>query len=70
MKDNSLVSQQLIQQFQARVHHAQPLVVAGQILALFAYDLTQPLLDFGVVDIIVVDPPLVAGVVGWIDVDP
>ena len=67
MKDNSLVSQQLIQQFQAQVHHAQPLVVAGQSLALFAYDLTQ--LDFGVVDIIVV-APLVASVVGWIDVDP
>ena len=58
-----------MQQLQARVHHTQPLVVAGQVLALFAYDLAQPLLDFGVVDIIVVDPALVAGVVRRIDVD-
>ena len=40
--------------------------MAGQILALFADNLAQPLLNLRVVDIIVVDPALVAGVVGRI----
>ena len=43
--------------------------MAGQVLALFADNLAQPLLDFRVVDIIVVDPALVARVVGRIDID-
>ena len=62
-ENNTIVCQQLLQQLQPRVHHAQPLVVAGQVLALFADDLAQPLLDLRVIDIIVVDPALVAGVV-------
>jgi hypothetical protein len=37
--------------------------VAGQVLALFADNRAQPLLDLRVIDIIVVDPALVAGVV-------
>ena len=40
--------------------------MAGQVLALFADNLAQPLLDLRVIDIIVVDPALVAGVVGRI----
>ena len=40
--------------------------MAGQVLALFADYLTQPLLNLRVVDIIVVDPALVARVVGRI----
>ena len=43
--------------------------MAGQVLALFADNRTQPLFDFRVVDIIVINPALVAGVVGRIDVD-
>ena len=43
--------------------------MAGQVLALFADNLAQPLLDFWVIDIIVVDPSLVSCVVGRIDVD-
>ena len=43
--------------------------MAGQVLALFADNLAQPLLDFRVVDIIVVDPALVARVVGRINVN-
>ena len=65
-KNNPIICQQLLQQLQARIHHAQPLVVAGQVLALFADNLAQPLLDLRVIDIIVVDPALVAGVVGRI----
>ena len=43
--------------------------MAGQVLALFADDLAQPFLDLGVVDVIVIDPALVAGVVGRVDVN-
>ena len=52
-----------------RLPYAQPLVMAGQILAFFADNLAQPLLDLRVIDIIVVDPALVAGVVWRIDVN-
>ena len=65
-KNNPIICQQLLQQLQAWVHHAQPLVMACQVLTLFADNLTQPLLDLRVIDIIVVDPALVAGVVRWI----
>ena len=40
--------------------------MAGQVLALFADNLAQPLLDLRFIDIIVIDPALVAGVVGRI----
>jgi len=43
--------------------------MAGQVLALFADNLTQPLFDFRVIDIVVIDPALFAGVIGRIDVD-
>ena len=43
--------------------------MAGQVLALFADNLAQPLFDLRVIDIVVVDPALVAGVVGRINVD-
>ena len=52
-----------------RVHHAQPLVVAAEVLALLAHGPVEPLPDAGVVDVVVVDPALVAGVVRRIDVD-
>lgn len=38
----------------------------GKILALFANHFAQPLFNFGVVDVVVVNPALVAGVVGGI----
>ena len=65
-ENNSVVRQQLLQQLQAQIHHAQPLVMAGQVLALFADNLAQPFFDLRVIDIIVIDPALVAGVVGRI----
>ena len=43
--------------------------MAGQILALFAHHFSQPFLDVGGADIIVVAPALVAGVVGRVDID-
>lgn len=61
--------EKLVEQSKTRVHHAQPLVVAGEVLALLADDVAQPLLDPGVVDVVVVDPAFVACVVGRVDVD-
>jgi hypothetical protein len=58
-----------MQQFQPRIHHAQPLVVPRQILAFLAHDLTQPTLHLWVVYGVVVDPAFVARVVGRINVD-
>lgn len=58
-----------MQQFQARIHHAEPFVMTAQILALLAYDLAQPLLDFRVVHVVVVNPLFVARVVRRIDID-
>ena len=43
--------------------------MAGQVFSLFADNRTQPLFDFRVVDIIVIDPTFLAGVVGRIDKD-
>lgn len=68
-KDYPVLRQQLMQQFQTRIHHAEPLVVAAQILALLAHDLAQPLLDFRVVHVVVVNPLFVARVVRRIDID-
>ena len=58
-----------MKQFQPGVHHAQPLIVAGQVFALFAYHFAQPLLDFRVVHIVVIHPTFVAGVIGRINVN-
>ena len=55
-----------MQQLQPGIHHAQPFVMAGQVLALFADNLTQPLFDFRIVDVVVINPALVASVVGRI----
>ena len=40
-----------------------------KVLALFANHFAQPLFDLGVIDVVVVHPALVAGVVGRIYVD-
>lgn len=68
-KYRSVLRQQLMQQFQPGIHHAEPLVVAAQILALLAHDLAQLLLDFRVVHVVVVNPLFVARVVRRIDID-
>ena len=66
-EDRAVVTQKLAQQLQAGEHHAAPLVVAGEVLAV--HDLAQPVLHHGGVDVVVVGPALVAGVVGRVDVD-
>lgn len=51
-KDHAIVSQQLLQRHQLGIHHAEPLIVTGQVLALFAHYFSQPFLDVGIADII------------------
>ena len=43
--------------------------MTGEVFALFADYLSEPLTDAGIIHVVVVDPPLIAGVVGRIDVD-
>ena len=58
-----------MQQFEPRIHHAKPLVVAAQILALCADNFPQPCLDMRIVDIVVVHPFFVARVIRRINID-
>ena len=68
-EDNSVLAQELPQQRQPGVHHAEPFVVAAEVFGFFADDLTEPLADAGIVDVVVVDPAFVAGVVRRVDVN-
>jgi len=68
-KDYPVLAQELLEQHQARIHHAQPAVVPVQRLAFLAHDFAQPAADLRAVDVVVVDPALVAGVVRRVDVD-
>ena len=68
-EDGTRRSEQLPQKLEPWVHHAQPLVVAGEILTLLTDDVANPLADTRIVDVVVVFPVLVAGVVWRIDVD-
>ena len=66
-EDGPVVPKQLAQELQAGKHHAAPLVVAGQVFPV--HDLAQPIADHRRVDLVVVGPGFVAGVVGRVDVD-
>ena len=66
-EDRAVVGQQLAQELQPREHHAAPLVVAGEIVAV--HRAAQPVAHHRRVDLVVVNPALVAGVVGRVDVD-
>ena len=68
-KYRTIFCHQLLQQFQPRIHHAKPLVVAAQILALCADNFPQPCLDMRIVDIVVVHPFFVARVIRRINID-
>ena len=68
-ENRPVISEQLPQELQPRIHHAQPLVMARQILSFFSHDLPEPGADARVVHIVIVDPILVPRVVRRIDVD-
>ncbi len=68
-ENHPILRQQPMQQLQARVHHAEPFVVAGKVFAFFADHLAEPFFKLRIVDVVVVNPAFVAGVVGRINVD-
>lgn len=65
-EDDALAVHQLLQEFEPRHHHAKPLVVTGQVVGVDG--LAQPILHGGRLHRIVVDPGLLARVVGRVDV--
>ena len=68
-KNHPVIRQKLLQQLQTRIHHAQPFVVAAQILTFFADHFAQPFLYARVVHIVVVHPALIARVIRRVDVN-
>jgi valyl-tRNA synthetase len=46
-KNHTVVAEQVAQQFQAWIHHAEPFVVSRQILSLVTDDFAEPLANFG-----------------------
>ena len=66
-EDRAVFSEQLAQELEARQHHAAPLVVAGQVVAV--HHPPQPVLHEGRVHVVVVRPALIPCVVGRVDVD-
>ena len=65
----SVRRQQLMQQLQTWIHHAEPLVMTGEVFALLADNLLQPLLHARIIDVVVINPPLITGVIGRINID-
>ena len=66
-EDYPVVGQQFPKKLEAGPHQAEPLIVPFQVVPV--NHLIQPRLEVGVAHIVVVDPSLVAGVVGRIDID-
>ena len=68
-ENGAVVGEQIAQEFEAGIHHAKPFIVSGEVFAFPADDFAEPALDSWVVDVIVVNPALVAGVVGRVDIN-
>jgi len=68
-KYRPICSEHLPQQAQPWVHHAEPFVVAGEVLSFATHNLTQPLSDFRAVHIIVIDPILITCVVWRVNIN-
>ena len=66
-EDGTVLPEQFAQELEARHHHAAPLVVAGQVVPV--HDAAQPVPHERRSHVVVVGPPLVARVVGRVDVD-
>jgi hypothetical protein len=66
-EDSTIGTEELAEEFKAWKHHAEPFVVAGEVVAPDGFG--EPLLDGGRVYVVVVCPAFVAGVIGRVDVD-
>ena len=67
--NRAVFAQKFLEEPQARIHHAQPLIVARQVFRLLADSRAKPGPDFRRVDIVVIDPGLIARVVGRVNID-
>ena len=65
----SVLCEKLMEQPQTRIHHAEPFVMTGEVFPFFPDNFTEPFFYFRIVDVIIIDPLFIAGIVGWIDVD-
>ncbi len=68
-KDDPILRKQSLKKYKPGIHHTKPLIVAAQVLAFFTYNLSEPFANFRVIDIIIVDPALISGIIWRIDID-
>ena len=68
-KNYTIIRKEFFEQVQPRPHHTEPFVMPLQIFVINGCVLGKPLLYQWTIYVVVVDPTLVAGVVGRIDVD-
>ena len=54
---------------EAGIHHAEPLIVPREVCRERANRFSKPFLDSRVVNVVVIDPILVPGIVRWINED-
>ena len=65
----SVLCEKLMEQTQTGIHHAEPFVMTGEVFPFFPDNFTEPFFYFRIVDVIIIDPLFITGIVGWIDVD-
>jgi len=66
-EDYPVGAEQFAQEFEPGRHHTEPFVVAGEVVSIDG--LPEPILHQRAVDIVVIFPTFVAGVVGRVNVD-
>ena len=58
-----------MEEAEAGVHHAEPLIVSGEVYSECSNRFSEPFLDSRIVDVIVINPIFITCIVGWIDED-
>jgi len=66
---HAVLREKLTQQREPRIHHAEPAVMAVEGLAFAAYGVADPFANGRAVDVIIITPVFVAGVVRGVDAD-
>ena len=67
--DTPILTEKLPEQGESGIHHTEPAVMTVEGFAFFADGFAEPFFDGGAVDVVVVGPAFVAGVVGGVDAD-
>ena len=68
-KNRPVLGEQFSEQAQARVHHAAPFVVSGEVFPVNGHVVFQPLANHGRVHVVRINPAFVAGIVRRVNVD-